>query len=541
MAGNDRAIRKDRMSPGQLTFSDSFREVLILTNCRMIYETTTRKGNSWTQGLDNPLKLCTHTILSLDEELLKHCNSPMALSIKLSHDEGKPLTPGCMVLGIVKFATHEERIIESLNIDFKGLTKVFLNQNYGDLVVSRTDYVSKSYLFSRHLDLYSGECIQHKGTYAWPFAFRIPLFAAPRAVPPGSKDMFHPKHPWKGDHALVAHPLPPSMKQGGKFVCAVQYDLEATLVHRPPATNHLKRKGNRLQASRTISVQNLDMTCRTQLGDDWPYTIHRHAMCCRLGRSSYLPVRRLIPIPSKRSAHPTSEAKLFFSVWLPKKLEIKEQQALFVPISCTMGSSTTAQELLPSTDEQRPDLVVCSFKLSLVQHTEVRAGCHTSSIARRIFIRKGSCTVPVAYREPSASQTATDTPASSVNLCDATDMSLAAELLAADFSTYNIARFHSLEVSFRMRYGKKNHKFTLRNVPLRVVPQSGRELERRLSEGLEEDDEYGCYLTGIQWQDYSGSTSGTGDHATEFLQAIMEESGGDSDWVSEIPPPAYTA
>ncbi|KIW86516.1 hypothetical protein Z517_01914 [Fonsecaea pedrosoi CBS 271.37] len=465
----------------------------------------------------------------------------MALSIKLSYDEEKPLTPGSMVLGVVKLTTYEERIIESLNIDFKGRTKVFLNQYYSDMVVSRTDYTSESYLFSRHMSLHSGESIEDKGTYSWPFAFRIPLFAAPRAVAPGTTDSFYPMRPWKGDLARVAHPLPPSMKQSGKFICSIQYVLEATLVYRPPAANHLKRKGATLQASRSISVQSLDMTCRTRPGDDWPYSVHRHTMCCAPGRYPSQSIYRLIPILPRTSAHSASEAKLFFSVWLPKKVEIKEQQALFVPISCTMGHSTVGQELSPLTDEQCPNAVVCSFKLALVRHTQVRAGSHTSSSSQRVFIRRGSVTVPVSHGEPSATQTTTSTPTSSANLCDATDMSLPPDLLTADFSTYNIARFHSLEISFRMKYRKKKHKFTLRDVPLRVVAQSERELERRLSEGIEEDDEYGCYLSGIQWQDYRANTSGTGDPTREFLQAIIAEPGGDGDCVSEIPPPGYTA
>ncbi|KAJ9636473.1 hypothetical protein H2204_005306 [Knufia peltigerae] len=465
----------------------------------------------------------------------------MALSIKLSYDEEKPLTPGSMVLGVVKFTTSEDRAIESLDIDFKGRTKVFLNQNYGDMVVSRTDFTSESYLFSRHTNLYSGERIEYKGTYSWPFAFRIPRFAAPRAVPPGSKDSFYPIRPWKGDAALVAHPLPPSMKQSGKFICSIQYSLDATLVYQAPAANHIKRKGAKLEASRSISVQSLDMTCCTQPADDWPYIVHRHTMCCALGRSSPRPICRLIPILPKISAHSAPEVKLFFSVWLPKKVEIKEQQAFFVPISCTMDSSAAGQELSPLTDEQCPNAVVCSFKLALMQHTHVRAGSHTSSSSQRVFIRRGSVTVPVSHKSSSATQTTTSTPTSSVNLCDATDMSLPPDLLNADFSTYNIARLHSLEISFRMKYGKKKHKFTLRDIPLRVVPQSERELDRRLNEGIEEDDEYGCYLIGIRWQDYRANTSCTGDHTRELLQAIIAEPGGDGDCVLEIPPPAYTA
>ncbi len=463
----------------------------------------------------------------------------MALSIRLSHDEATPFTPGSAVLGVVKLTTHEEQIIESLDIDFRGLTKVLLNQNYGDLVVSRTDYVSKSYLFSRHLSLYGGDSIQYKGTYAWPFAFRIPLFAAPRAVIPGSKESFFPKYPWKGDLALDVHPLPPTMVQTGKFVCTVQYVLEATLLQRPAAPNHRKSKDNKVQASKRISVQNLEMPSPTYSGSDVPYIIHRHKMPSPSAESSHRSVQRLLPI-FRKGLCPKSEVNIRFSVFLPKKLEIKEQQSLSIPVSCTMDNSPASQELLSSAVDRCPNLIIYSFKLTLVQHTHVRAGCHTSSLKKRIFTRKGSGILSIAYTNTSASQPVGNTPTSSVNLCDNADLSVPAGLLGADFSTYNIARCHSLEVFFWMKYERKKHKFTLRDVPIQVVPQYSSELERRLSEGVEEDDVYGCDLAGIQWRDYTGSASGMTSGVAGISQAVIEDSGGDGDVIPATPPPAYT-
>ncbi|KAK5355048.1 hypothetical protein LTR11_011844 [Exophiala xenobiotica] len=465
----------------------------------------------------------------------------MALCIRLSHDERKPFTPGSMVLGVVKLTTSEAPIIDSLNINFKGLTKVFLNQHYGDLVVSKTDYVSEGYLFSRHLDLYSGDCIQHKGTYAWPFVFRIPLFAAPRNVTPGSKEMFYPKHPWKCDLGLDAHPLPPSMVQTGGFVCSVQYVLEATLVQRPPTTNHPKIKGKEVRASQKISVQNLDMPSRIVSGGDWPYFIHRHTMPLSSSESSHRSVHRLLPIFSRKGLDPSSEAKLCFSVLLPKKLEIKEQQALSIAVSCTVDGPPAAQGSVSSAVDRRPDLVVYSFKLSLVQHTQVRAGSHANSADKRVLTRKGSGIMPVSRTNISTSQTTRNTPIPFVNLCDTVDLSVPAGLLAADFSTYNIARHHSLEVLFRMTYERKTHKFVLRNVPLRVVPQSTGDLQRRLSEGVEEDDVYGCDLTGIQWRDHTGSASEVTREVGETLQAAIEGHGRGGEVIPGTPLPAYTA
>lgn len=467
----------------------------------------------------------------------------MMLSIHLSHDEKKPFTPGSMVLGVVKLTACEDQTIESLHIDFRGLTQVFLKQNYGDLVVSKTDYVSKSYLFSRHLNLYSGADIQRKGNYAWPFAFRIPLFAAPRTLPPGSKEFFGPKKSWKSDLALDVHPLPPSMQQSGKFVCNVQYVLEATLVQRPLPTNCPQSKGKKVQTQRAISVQNLGVPDHLNFGGDWPYVTYRYPTRFSFAKFSNRSIHRLLPIFSKKSTYPNYEMKINCSVLLPKKLEIKEDQALSIPFCCSMDSPPVSQGLVPSAVDRCPKLVMYSFKLSLVQHIQVRAGCHTSSSDKRIFTRKGSGVLPVSSINTSASQTGSNTPASFVNLCDTIDLSVPIDLLAADFSTYNIARFHSLEVFIRLEYEKKRERFSIRNAPLRIIPQSGRELERRLSEGVEEDDVYGCDLAGIQWRNYVGSASGREREAGTTLQAVIEGYGGDGDGdlTTETPPPAYAA
>ncbi|KIW54516.1 hypothetical protein PV05_06871 [Exophiala xenobiotica] len=464
----------------------------------------------------------------------------MRLSISLSNDDGKPFTPGSMILGVVKFITYEPRIVDSLCVDFRGHTSVFLNQNYGDMMVCRHDYDSKSYLFSRHQDLYNGGCVQHEGTYAWPFAFRIPLFAAPRLLPRGSKELFQQKHPWKGDTAPEPHPLPPSMTQSGRFVCSVRYVLEATLVQRAPNMS----KGKKVQSSKTVSVENLDI-CPDILpasGSDWPYVVHRHTMHCPIRDPSRRMVHRLFPIPCIIPQRQRSKIELRFSVLLPKRLEIKDQStsALSVPISGSVYSDTASPLPLQMErePEPEPDLVIRCFKLSLLQHTKVRAGCHSDCSVRRIFTRKGSCRVPV--RRMCRSMSESSTPATFVNLSDTVDLSVPTVLLVSDFSTYNIARFYTLEISFSLQFESKRCRFSLSDVPIRVVSQSGEELERRLIEGLETDDEYGCELAGIQWRDYRHRSSDDwGD-----LQVVPET--GIGGWLEEdglipdIPPPPYT-
>lgn len=460
----------------------------------------------------------------------------MVLSIHVSHNEQKPFTPGSTVHGMVKLTMCEGQTFETVSINFRGVTKVLLKQHYGDLVVERSDYVSESYLFSRHLDLYAGESIHQYGTYAWPFAFRIPLFAALRALPLGSKDLFYPKSPWKGDLTLEAHPLPPSMQRSGIFNCTVQYVLEATLVQRNPTASHTKGKSKKTQTSCTISVQNLEMLSPTRSGGDWPYDIYRDTLRLHFADSVHESIRNPLPIFSRKAIPPELVGNLSFSVLLPRRLEMKGQPELSIPVSCTMDSCLAAQKS-PQLVGNCPEFVLYSFKLSLVQHIRVRAGCHAGSSNKKVFSRKGSGILPISCTDRATFRRERDI-TTSVNLCDSSDLSIPRQSLAADFSTYNIARFHTLNVVLRMKYRGKKHKLALHDAPLQVVPENGGELERRLSEGVEEDDVYGCDLTGIQWQEHTPlfnvTERGTGPNSGT-------ENGENGDFASTTPPPAYHA
>ncbi|KIX08047.1 uncharacterized protein Z518_02702 [Rhinocladiella mackenziei CBS 650.93] len=451
----------------------------------------------------------------------------MALSISLSNDDGRPYTPGSMVLGVVRLDTFEDQTIGSLTITFSGQTKVLLNQNYGDLTVSRTDYYSCGYLFSRHLSLYQGKYTHHKGTYAWPFAFRIPLFAAPRAIAPGSKELFERRPPWKGDRGPEPHPLPPSMFYRGRFTSSVEYVLQAILAQ--PSASPMALNKN-LIALKTIPVHTLAISPTLSSEDDWPYINHRHVVKCPLASASQTVTSRIF---SKfyRGKGNVPEVELWLCVLLPKKIEIKAQAALSILVSAT------AQRCIPETPRQdrggnilnsHAKLTITSFKLSLVQRTQVRAGCHSPSSERQIFTRKGSCSVPVSQSPSTTSSTepsnpeARTTEATFVNLGDSADLSVPIASLVPDFSTYNIARSHTLDLALNVEYERKRFKFILRTVPIRILPRSGSDLERRLSQSLALDDEYGCEQRSGQGRVNSG------------IQSLRQGQGEES-WV--VPPP----
>ena len=475
----------------------------------------------------------------------------MALSIRLSHDESKPLTPGSMVLGVVKFVSHEDRFIEALRVDFRGRTSTFLNQNFGDLALSRTDYASEAYLFSQNLDVFTGVFLHRKGTYAWPFAFRIPLFAAPRMLPRGSKELFSEMPPWKGDASRQPHPLPPSMTQEGKFACSVQYVLEATTLQRTTPTEGRVPKSKEIHAYQQIAVQNLDMSFITSRGFDRPYTISRHVLKCphptSTGRSKV--VSRLLAAIAKKDSTPRIDPELRLSILLPKKFELTEGSKLSILMSAAIYEPPATISPDPSTAESPSHLEISSFKIRLDQNIAVRAGCHSSASTNHLFTRTRSCLIPLLRFTSPTALTSQHSPTAYINLSDSTDLSIPTDLLAADFSTYNIVSSHRLQISLTVTYKGKKHKVCLREVPLRVLPCSGEELERILSEGLEIDDEYGCELAGIKWRSYRRMESdfaGEGWAISELVVGDLGEGFGEDEdsgnaTVEQLMPPAYSA
>lgn len=495
---------------------------------------------SYLEGLSMTRKATTANLKLLQRKLLRlvkcfrYLMSSMALAISLSHSQGEQFTPGSMVLGVVKLTNHEDQIIKSLSIDFKGLSSVFLNQNYGDMGVSRSNAGSKAYLFSRHLDLYSGEGLHHKGTHVWPFAFRIPLFAAPRLIMPGSKELFYPRKPWKGDFVLerhLAHPLPPSIQMSGKFVCSVRYCLEAVLTYRSSAVT----KPKKLRASHTISVRSLEMSLHASTEGDWSYVKNQHILCSASAQSWKQYLRQPWLILHRKEKHHVPDVQLCFSVFLPKEIQVKATQMLSIPVACTMIHLSEAGEQQSQTVDRNLNLVVHSFKFTLFQHAWVRAGSHDSSSVKKILTRKGTCIVPVSHTSSSNSCGAENSPDHIVNLSNVVDMSIPESVLSPDFSTYNITRFHSLEIRFYLSYGGRKNQFVLRDVPIRVISQSSETLQRRLSEGLESDDEHGCNLVGICWRNYRFAAV-SADH-----DALGLASDSDGDLCPETPPPVYTA
>ena len=407
----------------------------------------------------------------------------MSLSIAISNDNGKPFLPGSMVLGVVKLLTHEDQHIGDLAINFSGRASVLLIHSYGDMTTSRRDYKSVGYLFSQHLNLYQGKYTHRKGSYMWPFAFQIPLVAATRALPSGSKDYFQPEYPWKYDHSVEHHSLPPTMVHSGPFICTVEYRLQATLTQscrtsRTLATMSLAKSQSIIKH---VTVQSLAEQQELDGSRDWPYSKYRHNVTCTPSGSRRTILQRLRSVVGGSQRRLKSiilpKMELHISVLMPKRIILKDRTALSVIVAASSHptkASDSPNETSANNQLRYTSLMIRSFKLSLVQHVQVRAGCHRALSDRKMFVRKGTCTVPLLAQSPlrqgpSEHSSVDNPPTSSVNLADAADLIVPTASLVPDFSTYNIVTSHSLELQFKMEYESTRFKICLRKIPLQVV------------------------------------------------------------------------
>ncbi len=233
---------------------------------------------------------------------------------------------------------------------------------------------------------------------------------------------------------------------------------------------------------------------------------------------------------------PTPKAELHVSVLVPKQVILNEQAALSVLVAA-IAQTTTGNAIQQNSDEvasPHTNVIVRSFKASFFEHTRVRAGCHRMSGDKRIFVRKGSCLLPLLGTPSLDPGQSTGTRpdhgrAISVNLADIVDLAVPVAGLVPDFSTYNIARSHSLEILFKLEYENKRFEINLRNMPVRL-----------LAPELERVDQTGPDQT--EWPDIQSTGDGDGvwivpppsewdlDYEDNAFDALLVE-----------PPPRYSA
>jgi hypothetical protein len=400
----------------------------------------------------------------------------MALSIVLSNDEGVPFTPGSLVLGVVKLVALCDLPIGSVAISFVGRSKVLLVHSYGDMTTSRSDYKSCGYLFCKNLNLYSGKYTHPKGTYVWPFVFRIPGFAHSNLD--GYTDMgdaFDHRPPWRGSDAFGHHPLPPSMDHTGAFNCSVEYLLHATLI-RPPESRFAF--SNNVGISKSIQVECPPERIDSEDGSEWPYETYHHNFQIRCVNPSTSMKNRVI-LMIRRSAQSPVEATprpklgIQLCVLVPKIVGTRPDTTIPILLSATCLGMTGAKkdECLADVQFPSPTITIKRFTISISAHTKVRAGCHYPVEKKKVFLGKGACEIPLTGDAPDReiSNEATPFPTNSVNLGDVANVRFPYKRLVPDFSTYNIFRAYCLDLRFKVEYAHKTFKFAIRDIPVRVV------------------------------------------------------------------------
>lgn len=413
----------------------------------------------------------------------------MSLSISISNDDGKPFSPGSFVVGTVKLVMDEDQPIGEVTINFSGRANVLLIHSYGDMTTSRRDYKSVGHLFAQQLSLYQGIYTHRKGNYMWPFAFQIPLSVAPPLLPVGSRGMFRPEKPWKSDHIIELHPLPPSMVYSGPFICTVEYVLKATLT-RPRASSGPLTLTRNLSCDKQVNVQSLTRRQDLETSCDWPYVNFQRNIECPIDSPPKCLPRCLCSSWRAGRRHLKSiispKVELHLSVWVPKRINLGPKTALTVLVSAVahkVGSETRVDQndaAAVAKDQSQPPnyLTINEFKVSLLQHTQVRAGCHSSLSDNRILVRKGSsCLLPLSddtdtsYSPGRPMGACERPPPATLNLADVTDLTVptASTAVVPDFSTYNIARAHSLEVTLKMEYCNKRCTVKLRRIKLSLM------------------------------------------------------------------------
>jgi hypothetical protein len=400
----------------------------------------------------------------------------MALSIVLSNDEGVPFTPGSLVLGVVKLVALCDQPIGSVAISFVGRSKVLLVHSFGDMTTSRSDYKSCGYLFCKNLNLYSGKYTHPKGTYVWPFVFRIPEFAHSNLD--GYTDMgdtFDDRPPWRGSGAFDHHPLPPSMDHTGAFNCSVEYLLHATLI-RPPKP-HIAFSNN-VGISKFIQVECPPAPIDSEAGDEWPYETYHHNFQIRCVNPSTSMKNRVI-LMIRRSTQSSMEAArrpkigIQLCVLVPKIVATRPDTTIPILLSATCLGMTGAKKdgCLADVQFPSPTITIKRFTISISTHTKVRAGCHYPVEKKKVFLGKGACEIPWTGDAPGREvpDEATPFPTNSVNLGDIANVRFPYGRLVPDFSTYNIFRAYCLDLRFKVEYAHKNFKFAIRDIPVRVV------------------------------------------------------------------------
>jgi hypothetical protein len=228
-----------------------------------------------------------------------------------------------------------------------------------------------------------------------------------------------------------------------------------------------------------MKVQAFAQESDGDLHSDRPFVTYRHTVPFRLEQPSRrIPgfLRSILSQGQLLRSTSIEEAELDLSILLPRTIVIKKQASLSVLIAATargIDLDSASQKESGNGNFHHKNLVIRSFKVSLLQLIQVRAGCHRASAEKRVFVREGSCIVPLSRNPPLPGSIGVsnqdDGAPIFASLVDTVDLKIPTTVITPDFSTYNIANSHFLEISLKMEYANKRFKFHLRHIPIQIL------------------------------------------------------------------------
>jgi hypothetical protein len=395
----------------------------------------------------------------------------MALSIVWDEGINTTCHPGSVLSGHVQLLAAKQQPLGQVAVTLAGRCKVRIERSNGQ---SKTYYYSKGYYFRRRQNLHEGDFTFQVGTYSWPFRFVIPPYAERGLVQSekGKGDTFKSDCPWRGTYTADPHPLPASFN--GPRKCSVEYYLKAELT--PP------RQGSGL-FSRSIE-EKVMLNFRPVMVESVPAFDQGFRI---INQKFSIRTLKLLPEDSEErhsfrhklkgvfQSSSLPELNLDVQVSIPRRV-VANRGAGF-PCMVSVSRRTTALE--DTRQVPQSSVQVRRFELELRSHTEARTRYHKDHKREKTLLGAGSGAAIWI-------QNADDVDGGSKPACEAgRGEATAATNLGAmyrvripygvtpNFSTYNIAHYHTLELKLRLECAGEVMNFDVPELQLEVTPEAG--------------------------------------------------------------------
>ena len=401
------------------------------------------------------------------------------MSLRIVFDEGisTDCSPGSVLSGHLNLLAAKQQSLGEVSITFAGRCKVTIRRSNGQ---STSYYHSKGYFFSQRQQLHRGDFTFQTGTYTWPFRFVMPAHADPGLVVSQNAkgDTFDPKLPWRGTNSEELHPLPASFSgptSSGKDKCSVEYYLKAEVT--PPS------HGAASLFSRTIDEKVMLNFRQFMLDQGFEPGLFKS------DRRFSIQTLKLLPEDSEERNSFRSKLKGVFSssslpalslqveVSIPKRV-VAAPGAAF---PCLVSVRRRALDVEDTRQVPQSSVQIRRFEIEVCSHTEARTRWHKDHKKHNDALGSGSG-VPIRIQkadEGSGKSNLAYGP-DQTEATPTTDLGLTfgARLpngMTPDFSTYNIAHYHTLELKLRLDCAGEEMKFDLDHLSLEVVPQVARQ------------------------------------------------------------------